>query len=148
MKLTIKTIFGERVFDLPEAVATELIEWAESANNKPKPIPTTTSFVKETYNEPEPETKGYKGFLYIKCEDCGTTKGFCTSKVLTSHRCGCRHNTPLYDLATVKADCKCGESFTYKTNIIDPRFTMNCMACGRPINLELDEYGQDYITAE
>lgn len=158
MKLTIKTIFGERTFELPESVATDLIEQAEEACDALLPITEQDGSCKQhkTYADARNDylsdhisdevMRGYKGFLYIKCEKCGVTKGYCTSRPLHYHKCGCRHNTPLVDLATVKANCKCGESFTYKTNIVEPYFTMNCMACGNPIELELDGNGTSYVT--
>lgn len=171
MKLTIKTIFGERTFELPESIATELIEQAEEAssdsvNETQIPLKSVISakdviskHMKLPHNEQtaihdnategwSADDRGYKGFLHIKCEKCGTIKGYCTSRPLHYHRCGCRHNTPLVDLATVKANCKCGESFTYKTNIVEPYFTMNCLACGSPIELELDGNGTSYVTME
>lgn len=153
MKLTIKTIFGERTFDIPESVATDLIEQAEEACADNQPIkvkypesPKLPDFPKGVKDCTDDYFQGYKGFLYIKCEKCGKTKGYCTSRPLTYHKCECRHNTPLIDLASVKADCKCGEHFTYKTNVVDPQFSMKCMACGSHIDLELDGHGLSYVT--
>lgn len=160
MKLTIKTIFGERTFDIPESVATDLIEQAEEACADNKPVTTPDKVVKPVEAKPKfayedeyipahptySDEAGYKGLLHIKCEKCGITKSFGTSRPLLFHKCVCRHNTHLYNLATVKVRCKCGESFMYKTNIVDPQFTMNCKSCGSPIDLELDKHGESYET--
>ena len=153
MKLTFKTIFGERTFDVPESVATDLIEQAEEAcaDNQPATVkntefstlPVVPEGVKDCTDD---YFQGYKGFLYIKCDKCGRTKGYCASRPLSFHKCECRHNTPLHDLAFVKSTCKCGASFTYKTNIVDPQFSMNCLKCGSPIDLELDGHGTAYVT--
>lgn len=150
MKLTIKTIFGERTFELSEPDAIELIELAERASSDlPKLAPVVERPpVIETEVSVDAANRGYKGFLHIKCEKCGTVKGYCTSRPLHYHRCNCRHHTPLFDLAPVRAKCKCGEFFTYMTNIVDPQFTMNCMSCGSPIELELDDHGTAYVTVE
>ncbi len=156
MKLTFKTIFGERTFEVPESVATDLIEQAELAAVSDKPIKSNQSLSKDVAPDCPKVVKdctddyvyGYRGFLYIKCEKCGITKGYKTTRPLTFHKCVCRHNTHLYDLATVKANCKCGKTFTYQTNIVDPQFSMNCMACGSPIDLELDKSGKAYVTIE
>lgn len=32
------------------------------------------------------------------------------------------------------------------TNISDPQFTMNCLACGAPVDLELNSRGTAYVT--
>lgn len=32
------------------------------------------------------------------------------------------------------------------TNISDPQFTMNCLSCGAPVDLELNSRGTAYVT--
>lgn len=92
-------------------------------DDKPKP------------NEDQTETD-YKGFLYIKCEACGNTKGFCAKTPIKEARCDCGHATPLKDLKPLYVHCKCGESFKYRTNLTDDTATINCIKCGSPVDLE------------
>lgn len=65
---------------------------------------------------------------------------------LTFHKCDCGHRTDLHDLKPVHLYCKCGSKYKYMTNISDPQFTMNCLACGAPVDLELNSRGTAYVT--
>ena len=85
---------------------------------------------------PNPEEEGYKGFLYIKCEDCGTIKGYCSKTPRHFHRCECGHETPLKDLEVMRVNCVCGADFKYRTNLTEDIHTMTCMNCGQPVELE------------
>lgn len=68
------------------------------------------------------EPEEYKGFLMIKCEKCGTVKGFCAKTPISEYKCDCGGRTKLHDLKMVHLHCKCGSYFKYKTNITDERF--------------------------
>ena len=94
----------------------------------------------------EPAEEGYKGFLYIKCEACGTTKGFCAKQPITESRCECGHRTPLSKLKTMYVKCECGENFKYRTNLTDSVASINCIHCGSPVDLELHEKNGVYET--
>lgn len=126
---------------------------------KEKPMPKSrveTMFgPRETWGVPAPENQdaeghgsgeAYKGFLLIKCEKCGKIKGFCAKYPLTFHQCECGHRTELHDLNPVHAVCKCGSSFKYRTNIRDKQFTINCLDCKAPIDMELNGRGTAYVT--
>lgn len=92
------------------------------------------------------EGVGYAGFLYIRCEECGAERGFNAKKPTKAHICSCGHRTPLADLARVEARCECGQSWRYYTNIRDKTFTMSCLRCGSPIDLELHHKDNAYVT--
>ncbi len=94
----------------------------------------------------EEATETYKGFLYIRCDKCGTDKGFYTKNPIRRFRCDCGHFTPLHNLAHVNASCECGQAWTYRTNILDRTFSINCLECGTPIDLELHPRDNAYIT--
>jgi hypothetical protein len=83
-----------------------------------------------------PAEVGYKGFLYIRCEKCGIERGYSAKKSTRAHFCTCGHRTPLVDLARVDAKCECGNYWMYHTNIQDRIFSMDCLYCGSPIDLE------------
>lgn len=78
----------------------------------------------------------YTGFLYIKCEACGGTKGFFPRTPIKESRCDCGHATPLKDLKPLYVNCECGKSFKYMTNLTDDTATINCLECGSPVDLE------------
>lgn len=101
-----------------------------------------TEQVKKEQVEPEE----YKGFLMIKCEKCGTVKGFCAKTPISEYKCECGGKTKLHDLKMVHLHCKCGSYFKYKTNITDERFEYNCLACGSPVDLELNSRRNTYVT--
>lgn len=86
-------------------------------------------------NEDQAETE-YKGFLYIKCEACGNTKGFCAKTPIKEARCDCGHATLLKDLKPMYVNCECGKSFKYRTNLTDNTIAYNCIQCGSPVDLE------------
>lgn len=89
----------------------------------------------------------YKGFLMIQCEECGEVKGFCARKETYVFRCDkCGHRTPLTDLKPMYMNCKCGDSFRYKTNITDDSFKRNCLSCGASVDMVLNQKGTAYIT--
>lgn len=98
----------------------------------PKPIP-------KTVPKPKPAETEYKGFLYIKCEACGKTKGFCAKQPRTKSHCDCGHDTPLQNLKPLYINCKCGETFKYRTNLQDRMTTMDCLKCNSPVDLEYHE---------
>lgn len=89
----------------------------------------------------------YKGFLMIKCDECGAVKGFCARKETYVFRCDkCGSKTPLVDLKPMYMNCECGEKFRYKTNLTDAKFTRECLSCGQPVEMELNKRGTTYVT--
>ena len=95
---------------------------------------------------PEPTETGYKGFLYIKCEQCGNTKGFCTKQPIRVSHCDCGHITVLRDLKPLYVNCECGQNFKYRTNLTDSMVSINCINCGSPVDLELHDKKGVYAT--
>ena len=64
----------------------------------------------------ETTPKTYKGFLLIRCAQCGDLRGFCAKQPISSYRCAaCGGETPLHDLTSAHIRCKCGKSFKYRT---------------------------------
>lgn len=125
----------------------------EAESQKPARSRVETMFgARETWNTPaaaegkEEERESYKGLLFIRCEACGKEKGYGSKYPLTFHKCDCGHRTDLHDLKPVHLYCKCGSQYKYKTNISDPQFTMNCLSCGAPVDLELNSRGTAYVT--
>lgn len=112
-----------------------------------KPIPTPVSMLREDdKNIPEEpagenpppqesdEGKGYKGFLLIRCKECGHTRAFYSQYKLNWYKCQeCCEKTVLEDLRLLWANCECGQKAHYYTNVEDPATEVNCLVCGAPV---------------
>ena len=84
----------------------------------------------------------YKGFLLIRCEECGAVEAYCAKKETYAFRCRkCKAQTPLEKLRPAYMRCKCGEEFRYKTNITDKQLVHTCISCGAPVDMELNRRG-------
>lgn len=95
---------------------------------------------------PKNPSQSYYGFLYIRCEHCGKTKGFCTKSHLKTHHCDCGHTTKLENLKIAEVSCdNCEQSFTYRTNIKDDNFVINCLHCESPVDMILNKPKTKYI---
>ena len=53
---------------------------------------------------------------------------------------------PLEKLRPLFMHCKCGKSFSYKTNLTAERVTHTCLACKAPVDLELNSRKTAYVT--
>ncbi len=93
-------------------------------------------------------TGPYKGFLIIRCEECGRIKGFCTKNSTYSFKCSeCGHETTLEGLKPLFVNCdKCGGTFKYMTNIREKEFTWDCLTCGSPVDVQLNKKETAYAT--
>lgn len=93
--------------------------------------------------------RAVKGFLIVECESCGQTREFCSRAEITSNRChSCGHVTTLDKtyMRLAYAKCKCGREFKYQTNATGDTITINCIACGSPIDMQLNGRGTAYVT--
>lgn len=97
-------------------------------------------------SEPPKGPESYKGFLLVKCEECGKIRGFCAKTPATSSRCECGHRTELHGMRIAHLECKCGSRFTYHTNITEEVFDYPCLHCGSPVDLRLNKRGDTYVT--
>lgn len=80
------------------------------------------------------KTKGYKGFLMIRCKGCGHTRAFYSKYELNLYKCQeCGEKTILEDLRLLWANCECGQRAHYYTNVDDPVTEVNCLVCGAPV---------------
>lgn len=115
-------------------------EWKMSPSAEPAPTPDVKSD-----NEAE-EREGYKGFLYVECEKCKRIKGFCVKTPITQHVCICGHATELRDLIPAHVKCECDSRFTYQTNLQTSTFTIECLHCGSPVDMELGAKAKAFVT--
>lgn len=91
--------------------------------------------------------KTYKGFLLIRCAQCGELRGFCAKQPISSYRCAtCNGETPLHDLTSAHIRCKCGKHFKYRTNFEEDVFTYSCLSCGAPVDLAYNKKARAYQT--
>lgn len=96
--------------------------------------------------EPQREPEVYKGFLIIRCEQCGEIRAFCAKTPITRNTCKCGHTTELRGLKPLHLKCKCGSTFNYRTNVTGNTFEWPCLNCGSPVDLELNRRGDTYVT--
>jgi ribosomal protein S27E len=106
-------------------------------------------------SEPRPrhefrdEEGPYKGFLMVKCEECGKIKAFCARRETYGFRCDeCGAETPLEKLRPMHLQCKCGSRFNYKTNLTEKYVTHTCISCHAPVDMELNRRETAYVTIE
>ena len=92
------------------------------------------------------EPKKYRGFLVVKCQHCGHTKGFLARQEISNYRCDCGGITPLGDLVPLTALCECGKRWRYMTNMTDDSFEVNCIHCGSPIPVFWNDKKHKYET--
>ena len=114
--------------------------------DKPK---AETEDAEDTGPEASFSRRAVKGFLIVECENCGQTREFCSRAEITSNRChSCGHVTTLDKtyMRPAYAKCKCGREFKYQTNATGDTITINCIACGSPIDMQLNGRGTAYVT--
>lgn len=133
-------LFGRRE-SWPNATAA-----ATPSQDKPKAEAEETE---DTGPEASFSRRAVKGFLIVECENCGQTREFCSRAEITSNRChSCGHVTTLDKtyMRPAYAKCKCGREFKYQTNATGDTITINCIACGSPIDMQLNGRGTAYVT--
>lgn len=110
-------------------------------------LPTTPEAPKEeAESDTEAEPQTYKGFMYVECEKCGVLKGFCVKQPITYHKCECGHKTELRNLRPALVKCECNSKFKYHTNIQSESFTINCLHCGSPVDMELGSKSNAFVS--
>lgn len=127
-----------------------------SAPKKPKPIqhPDTQTLVQRRtvepvhISEPDEPVPGFKGFLMLECEECGTVRAFCAKYPVLEYRCReCGHKTALTEeLHAAHVNCKCGKHFKYRTNSWAEVIHTKCLTCGSPVDLILNRRGTTHVT--
>ena len=95
---------------------------------------------------PDADQGPYRGFLMIRCEECGEVKAYCARRETYGYKCKCGHETPLEKLRPMFMHCKCGKTFRYKTNLTAKQHTHICMDCGSPVDMEINSRGTAYVT--
>lgn len=93
-------------------------------------------------------SKKYKGFMYIKCPECGKIKGFNAKNPTDHYHCdGCGARTEFRDsLVLLWVHCECGKRYKYLTNMEEPVFDINCLECGAPITVQWNGKKRMYET--
>lgn len=89
----------------------------------------------------------YKGFLIIKCGQCGNIHAFCAKVPMSVYRCReCGGRTPLTGMSPLRVTCECGARHGYITNITEKQMDVTCFSCGAPVAVEWNEKLQRYTT--
>lgn len=136
----VERLFGRRE-NWPNVTAADT-----PPQDKPK---AETEDAEDTGPEASFSRRAVKGFLIVECENCGQTREFCSRAEITSNRChSCGHVTTLDKtyMRPAYAKCKCGREFKYQTNATGDTITINCIACGSPIDMQLNGRGTAYVT--
>jgi len=104
----------------------------------------------ESRSENTDRPAGWKGFLIIRCPDCGEVRTFFARDYQTSHRCRCGCEIELADLIPAYVNCgKCGKRLKYRTNIKDDYpVTVNCLDCKAPIDMAVNARGTAMVPVE
>lgn len=130
----VKTLIGDK-----EVIQTEL----------KTPTASEVSTVVIPQKNPQSTCLVHKGFLYVRCPDCGKERGFCAKTPINSFEClECGTNFELPEqMALVKFTCKCGKYLKYRTNITDKSFDIPCLECGSPNSVFFYEKDREYKNA-
>lgn len=95
----------------------------------------------------KPADGKYKGFLFIKCEHCGETRGFNAKVPIDEYKCSeCGGKTKLIGLRPAHLDCECGKHWKYQTNETADVLTINCINCGQPVDMMLNSRRTAYVS--
>lgn len=95
----------------------------------------------QTQAKQEMATEKYRGFLYIKCADCGHVHAFCSKYDLSYHKCPeCGAKTELSGLIPMYLSCECGKMSTYMTNVDEFAFDIDCIECGSPVSVKYNSH--------
>lgn len=143
-----KTSRLERMFDPKE-------NWDPGAKGERK-VPEskediTMEDVVKKLDEPKKNggSKGYTGFLHLRCDSCGKARGMCAKRPLKAYRCVCGHETKLKGLKKAAFTCSCcGTHFEYMTNMTSLGFTMECLSCKAPVDLTYSQKNRRYTGGE
>lgn len=133
------TLLGMDMRDQAEKAIPEVAPAQVAAEDRPVPVPAA--------EEPEKkETCRHSGFLYIKCENCGSERAYCVkqpSEYSICTKCGSRtyFTEPLKPLFTI---CECGKKSRYLTNMTDEMFDINCINCKAPVAVQYNQKRKCY----
>lgn len=142
---------GPVLGEAPTATVEILDTAAAAATEAARLLGTTaeaiaTEAAKALTETPQEQPERYGGFLYVECEACKATSGYKPKQPIFFHRCTCGHRTILKNMLPAFVHCKCGGHYRYRTNILDRTFTINCLACGAPVDMELNGKETAYVT--
>lgn len=82
------------------------------------------------------EKKPVKGFVNIKCPECGKVHTTCLHEERTIFNCkACGQPVALEGLKSIKMECpRCRFKARYLTNRQERRIQMECLNCSQPVN--------------
>lgn len=131
--------------------ATERPTEPERATEQPTPsVREHAAIKKPTRKVAQQQMNGpaeYKGFLLIRCDQCGDTHAFCAKLPISTYRCReCGGRTPLVSMSRLMVTCECGAKHNYLTNIVTQQMDVTCFTCGAPVAVEWNEKLQRYTT--
>ena len=152
---SLESILNEKRF-LVEVPAVENLDFKEAVHQMAasEKLPPQEPVQEETEAAPMKtnknltrESRGYTGFLHIRCEHCGKTKTFCAKHQLSYYGCKeCGGKTDLKDLKRAFINCECGGTAGYLTNETAELIELNCINCGMPVALKYNAKKKLYET--
>ena len=137
-----------------EATVESMEDYGFSKTRRPERNSSVARMFGDRHNISSPKTPadsynldGYRGFLIIKCRQCGDEHAFCTKTPMKSSTCSkCGATTTFNVMRPAFTHCECGKDFRYMTNIEDKNFTYTCFQCGSPVEMELNGKGNAFVT--
>jgi hypothetical protein len=101
-------------------------------------------------NKKEEVEEGYRGFLLVKCQNCGKIYAYNARGETTESTCReCGHVTPLRMLAQALFECpECGTKWNYKTNLTDADAACRCVRCGAEMRSRWHKNLRKYVPQE
>lgn len=138
---------SERKFN---EIIRRLLEPQERKTDIGKPQETENANRQQDMEKSHEQRAGceYKGFLYIRCPDCGNEKGFCSKNGIHGihcDECGCNKEFT-EPLIPMYVNCECGGNFRYMTNKKEEMFDMTCIECGAPVPMKYNGKKNCYET--
>ena len=90
----------------------------------------------------------YKGFMYIRCPECGKEKGFFTRQETDHYHCDACGARRIFEkpVKELRLECECGTRLRYFTNLEEPLFDINCFRCGSPVTVSWNGKKKMYMT--
>lgn len=110
--------------------------WREERDVKTAPLVERTTF-----------DTGYRGFLILDCEGCGSEYITNARQPMEESVCRvCGHVTRLEEMAAVEMCCPdCGKTWWYKTNSEQADVSASCITCGAVMVSEWDRKLRRYV---
>jgi ribosomal protein S27E len=131
-----KTLLGVKTNGEVDS-AVEAQRFNTHSSHKEEPARTARTSIQDTAGK-KPEiipSRKYRGFMHMKCPNCGEISTFCTKEEVDKFHCfRCGTDVALEgNVHLAFLHCECGNRSKYITNRSDESFDIECIRCGNPV---------------